>query len=68
MAAGAGWSAATMLTRGHEMAGVPYRALVVVAGLSAAGVVYLAACSVLRVPEVKAVAETVRRIFGGRRG
>jgi len=42
--------------------------LVVGAGLLAATVVYLAACTVLRIPEAKSVAETASRIFGRKRG
>ena len=68
LAAGAGWSVAATLSRGHDLAGVPYRSLVVGAGLAAGALVYLAACTVLRVPEVKSVADTMSRIFGRRRG
>ncbi len=67
LAAGAGWSTATALTRGHEEAGVPYRALVVGCGLAAATMIYLSACTLLRVPEMKSVSETVQRIFGRNR-
>ncbi len=67
LAAGAGWSTATALTRGHDAAGVPYRALVVGCGLAAATMIYLSACTLLRVPEMKSVSETVQRIFGRNR-
>jgi hypothetical protein len=40
----------------------------VAAGLGAAGVVYAAACSVLRVPEIRAVTDTVNRLMGRNRG
>jgi hypothetical protein len=65
LAAGAGWSAATVVERsGIGGAGLAGRALVVMAGMAAAGVVYLVAASVLRIPEVKSVANTASRIFG----
>jgi putative peptidoglycan lipid II flippase len=68
LAAGAAWSAATALERsGFGHGGVPGRALVVTAGLAAATVVYLAAATVLKIPEMKSVAETAARLMGGGR-
>jgi putative peptidoglycan lipid II flippase len=68
LAAGAGWSATTALWGVVESPGVPWRALAVGAGLAAAALIYVVACTALRVPEVKAVGDTLRRILGGRRG
>jgi putative peptidoglycan lipid II flippase len=68
LGAGAAWSAATALERsGLAGAGVPGRALVVAAGFAAATVVYLAAATLLKIPEVKSVGDTFGRIFGGGR-
>ncbi len=64
LAAGAGWAVVTWMGRLHAGSSTPWRLLVVVAGLGAAGVVYGAACSLLRVPEVRAVTDTLRRLFG----
>lgn len=66
LAAGAAWAAVTALGRGHELTGVPFRLLVVGAGFLAAAIVYVAACAALRVPEMKSVTETAKRVFGRR--
>jgi hypothetical protein len=72
LAAGAGWSAATLLERsglgGAGGAGLMGRALVVAAGMSAAAVVYLTAATVLKIQEMKSVSDTAARIFGRGRG
>jgi putative peptidoglycan lipid II flippase len=64
LAAAAAWSAVTGLDRAHDGTSAAWRFLVVAAGLGAGGVVYAAACSILRVPEIGAVTGTVKRIFG----
>jgi putative peptidoglycan lipid II flippase len=67
LAAGAGWAAVEGLARGHAGTSTPWRLLLVAAGLASAGIVYAAACALLRVPEMEAVASTFRRVFGGNR-
>jgi len=64
LAAGAGWAVVTWMGRVHGGSSTPWRLLVVVAGLGAAGLVYSAACSLLRVPEIRAVTDTAKRLFG----
>jgi putative peptidoglycan lipid II flippase len=68
LAAGAGWAAAEGLSRTSDSTSLPWRILVVSAGLGAAGVVYAAACALLRVEEIRAVADTAKRLFGKGRG
>jgi putative peptidoglycan lipid II flippase len=68
LGAGSGWAVLTWLGRLHDGTSAPWRLLLVAAGLGAAGVVYAAACSVLRVPEIRAVTDTVNRLMGRNRG
>jgi putative peptidoglycan lipid II flippase len=66
LAAGAAWAVVEALGRTGVRPGTPWRLVLVTAGLAAAGAVYLSACAVLRVPEARAVSDTVKRLF--RRG